>query len=269
MKNKVNFYTIMETKYGVNPNPQNLALRAYAGVQRAEYDNQLGGLVTSNPSIKNNLLWLGLKEKTQQRKILSCEIIDVTSGVCNGLNLPIIFEDDDTIENIRVDLNNPEIVTVFGRFNATVSDIPGPNQRPNKIIRNVMVIYTNLQNATQNDTTYGSPLATTYSLTYDNFKEITINDVPEFQSFYSCFDGLVAASIDKGTMQQNIGILTVKKTQTSGISVIGFHNAKTSAASEKSTVKDGTNPTSLLCYDYNMCADNLKIVYDAAVPVVP
>lgn len=270
-KNKVNLYDIMKKKYRGNPNPQNLALARYALTQQNKYGGQLRGLVGSNPSIENNLLWLGLKEKTQQRKILSCEIINVTSGVCNGLNLPFVFEDDDTIENIRVDINNPEIVTVFGRFKATVSDAPGPSQRPNKIIRNVMVIFTNLQNATQNDTTYGSMAgATTYSLTYDNFKEITVNGVPEFQSFYSCFDGLVAASIDKGTMQQNIGILTVKKTQTSGISVIGFHNAKMTAASEKSTVKDGSNPTPLLCYDYNMSADNLRIVYDdTVVPVVP
>jgi hypothetical protein len=107
-----------------------------------------------------------------------------------------------------VDINNPEIVTVFGRFKATVSDT-GPSERPNKTIYNVMVIYTNLQNAAQNDRTYGSP---THSFEYDNFKGTTVNDDPEFKSFYSCMDGLVpASSVDKGTTQQNIGILTVKK----------------------------------------------------------
>ena len=96
-----------------------------------------------------------------------------------------------------------------------------------------MVIYTNLQNAAQNDRTYGS-LA--HSFEYDNFKGTTVNDDQEFKSFYSCMDGLVPASVDKGTTQQNIGILTVKKTQASEISVIGFHNAKLSAASDKSAV---------------------------------
>jgi hypothetical protein len=258
------FYIIMRNKYAGNP-----TLRAYANTKQTESMNELVNLTGSNPSIENNLLWLGLREKTQLRKILSCTIIDVTTGTFQGLDLPIDFEDDDTIENIRVDMNNPEIVTVFGRFKATISDVPGANQRPKKIIRNVMVIYTNLRNATQNDANYG--LAATYSLTYDNFKEVTVNGVPEFQSFYSCLDGLVAASIDKGTMQQNIGILTVKKTQSSQISVIGFHNTKMTAVSDKSTVKDGTNPSPLLCYDYNMCADNLKIVYNAASasPVPP
>ena len=258
------FYIIMRNKYAGNP-----TLRAYANTKQTDYMNEYINLTGSNPSIENNLLWLGLREKTQLRKILSCTVMNTTTGTFQGLDLPIDFEDDDTIENIRVDINNPEIVTVFGRFKATVSDVPGANQRPKKTIRNVMVIYTNLRNAAQNDTTYGSLLAPPYSLTYDNFKELTVNDVPEFQSFYSCLDGLVAASIDNGTMQQNIGILTVKKTRSSEISVIGFHNTKVTAVSDKSTVKDGTNPSPLLCYDYNMCADNLKIAYDAASPVPP
>lgn len=262
IKKQQTFYTVMVNKHALN-----VPLVNYTTAKETDYGLESADLTRRISSIENNLLWLGLREKTQQRKILSCEIINVTDGTLNGLNLPIVFEDDDTIENIRVDLNNPEIVTVFGRFKATVSDdVPGANKRPNKIIRNVMVIYTNLQNAAQNDTTYG--VVGRYLLTYDNFKEITINDVPEFQSFYSCFDGLVAASIDEGTMQQNIGILTVKKMHASGISIIGFHNVKMTAISEKSTVKDGTNPTPLLCYDYNMCADNLKIKYDAALPAV-
>ena len=84
-----------------------------------------------------------------------------------------------------------------------------------------------------------------------------------FTSFY-CVDGLIPASIDKGTMQQNIGILMMKKIEpieTSQVSVVGFHNDKLTAISDMSTVKEGAIPSTLLCYDYNMCADNLKIVY--------
>jgi hypothetical protein len=265
--NRINFYTVMRNKNATNPNP-NPTLQGYATQELAEYANQLNGLNAMNPSIQNNLLWLGLEKRTQKRKILSCMILDVTTGQETELDLPIDFEDGDSIENIRVDINNPEIVTVFGRFKATVSDT-GPSERPNKAIYNAMVIYTNLQNAAQNDRTYGSPA---YSFEYDNFKGTTVNDDPEFKSFYSCMDGLVpASSVDKGTTQQNIGILTVKKTQASEISIIGFHNAKlTAAVSEKSTVKDGANASSLLCYDYNMCADNLKLAYDEfLLPPVP
>ena len=130
--NRINFYTVMRNKNATNPNP-NPTLQGYATQELAEYANQLNGLNAMNPSIQNNLLWLGLEKKTQKRKILSCMILDVTTGQETELDLPIDFEDGDSIENIRVDINNPEIVTVFGRFKATVSDT-GPSERPNKTI---------------------------------------------------------------------------------------------------------------------------------------
>jgi hypothetical protein len=224
-----------------------------------------------NQYIRNNLLWLGLQQKTLQRKILSCAIIDIRYGIpspgANDLPLPVTFDDADAIENIRVDINNPEVVIVFGKFKATIvdgGDPTNPNRRPDKIIHNVMVIYTNLQNDAQNDRNYGAPVAG-YALGYDNFKELTINEDPVFKGFYSCVDGLVAASTDKGAMQQNIGVLMVKKTKTSGFSVVGFHNGKLTAISEQSTSekeKEQANLSNVLCYDYNMCADSLKIAYD-------
>ena len=211
-------------------------------------------LSTSNPLIQNNLLWLGLKEKTTLRKILSCALINVLTHtvVPRDTPLPIVFHDDDTIENIRVDVNDPEIVTVFGKFKATVSDT-GPTARPNKVIRNVMVIYTNAQNDLQNDSTFGTP---TYSLGYDNFKGITVNEHPEFTSLYSCLDGLIPASIDKGTMQ-NIGILMVRKTQSSEHPLSDFIEPR----HHRVRYVDGKKAPSstILCYDYNMCADSLKI----------
>lgn len=215
-------------------------------------------LLRDNPTIQNNLLWLGLEKKTTDREILTCTLIHIHLYTVLPLNveLPIKFKDDDTIENIRVDINNPEIVTVFGKFTATVSD--GTGSRPDKVIRNAMVIYTNLQNDKQNDLTFG---IASYSLGYDNFKGTTINENPEFISYY-CVDGLIPASIDKGTMQQNIGILMMKKigsVETTEVSIFGFHNDKLSTISDVSTIKEGTTPSTLICYDYNMCADNLKI----------
>jgi hypothetical protein len=258
------FYRIMENKY---PNAANPVINVYA---RSKIDNsqiEYHDLRGRNPNCRNHLLWLGLMEKTTAREILSCKIINRENLNTFDLDLPIAFEDGDSIENIRVDINNPEIVTVFGKFKATVSD--AMDVKPKKVIQNVMVIYTNLQNAQQNDSTYGNPA--TYSLGYDNFKGISISENEEFVSFYSCIDGLVPASIDKGTMQQNFGILTVKKTQTSEPVIIGFHNAALSTMSDKSTVKEGAIQVPFtLCYDYNMCADSLKIVYNEfAQPPVP
>lgn len=252
---KNRFYIIMQIKHHTLINP--LEAR-HAGVKIREVQQEYTSLINSNPMIRNNLLWLGLEKKTTVRKILSCTLINVRTHTVAPLDiqLPIEFEDDDTIENIRVDINNPEIVTVFGKFTATVFDTPGPTARPNKVIRNAMVIYTNLQNNEQNDSTFGTLI---YSLGYDNFKGTTLNEHPMFTSFY-CVDGLIPASIDKGTMQQNIGILMMKKIETietTEVSIVGFHNNKLSTISD---TKEGAIPSTLLCYDYNMCADNLEIV---------
>ena len=258
------FYTIMENKY-----PTTNRINAYATREVTTYMDKFEMLIDPrvnpgiNPNITDHLLWLGLKEKTQVRKILSCKHINGERLTAVDLALPVEFEDGDSIENIRVDINDPEIITVFGKFKATVSDsVTGPTARPNKVIRNVMVIYTNLQNDVQNDSTFGTA---TYSLGYDNFKGTTVNEHPAFTSFY-CVDGLIPASIDKGTMQQNIGILMIKKIEpieTNEVSIIGFHNDNFTAVSN---VKEGAIPSTLLCYDYNMCANNLKIVYDGLPP---
>ena len=257
--NSMRFYTIMQNKYP-NTDPK----YAYATSEINNYANKIENLIDQavnpnvNPNITDHLLWLGLKEKTQLREILSCKHIDGSRLTSAELALPITFEDGDTIENIRVDINDPEIVTVFGKFTATVSDTP--TARPNKVIRNAMVIYTNLQNNVQNDSTFGTA---GYSLGYDNFKGTTINEDPMFTSFY-CVDGLIPASIDKGTMQQNIGVLMMKKIETietietTEVSIVGFHNDKLSTISVSDT-KEGAIPSTLLCYDYNMCADTLKI----------
>jgi hypothetical protein len=260
--NSYRFYSVMQNKYNNKP-----AINAYAISKIDTYKREFVYLRIQNEHIDDHLLWLGFKEKTTARNILLCSRVANTIQT-SELVLPITFEDGDSIENIRVDINDPEIVTVFGKFKATVSDVTGKSKRPNKIIQNVMVIYTNLQNEKQNDSTYGGPA---YSLGYDNFKGISINENEEFASFYSCTDGLVPASIDKGTMQQNIGILTVKKTKTSEPVIIGFHNAALTTMSDKSTVKEGAIHVPFsLCYDYNMCADGLKIMYNEfAYPPLP
>ena len=250
LNDKFRFYKIMEIKH------RGHVAEAHATEKKGKVQRKYNSL--TNPMIQNNLLWLGLEKKTTARKILSCTLINVVTNTVAPLDvpLPIVFEDGDTIENIRVDINDPEIVTVFGKFTATVSDVPGLNARPNKVIRNAMVIYTNLQNNVQNDSTFGIPR---YSLEYDNFKGTTVNEDPMFTSFY-CVDGLIPASIDKGTMQQNIGILMMKKIgsiETTEVSIVGFHNDKLSTISD---TKEGAVPSTLLCYDYNMCADSLKIV---------
>ena len=254
LKNVLNsnrFYTIMENMYP-NPNP----IHAHATSENTKCITKFNMLV-ANPNITDHLLWLGLKEKTQVRKILSCKHIngERLTAIDLVLQPTLEFEDGDSIENIRVDINDPEIVTVFGKFTATVSDALGPTARPNKVIRNAMVIYTNLQNDVQNDSTFGTG---TYSLGYDNFKGTTVNEHPMFTSSY-CVDGLIPASIDKGTMQQNIGILIMKKietVETTEVSIVGFHNDKLTTISD---IKEGAILSTLLCYDYNMCADNLKI----------
>jgi hypothetical protein len=266
--NSYRFYTIMENKYTTNPryiNPINLAhARSEINNYTDKFNNMLvdDPTVNPNPNINPNItdyfLWLGLKEKTQVREILSCKHINGERLTAVDLELPIEFEDGDSIENIRVDINDTEIVTVFGKFKATITDpeVDPEKRRPNKVIRNAMVIYTNLQNDVQNDSTFGRPR---YSFGYDNFKGTTVNEDPMFTSFY-CVDGLIPASIDKGTMQQNIGILMMKKIETietTEVSIVGFHNDKLTTISD---TKEGAIPSTLLCYDYNMCADNLKII---------
>jgi hypothetical protein len=261
--NSYRFYNIMENKYTTDPK------NAYARIEIDNYTEKFNMLVDQivnpsiNPNITDHLLWLGLKEKTEVRKILSCKHINGERLTAADLKLPIEFKNDDTIENIRVDINNPEIVTVFGKFTATVTDTRGPTARPAKVIRNAMVIYTNLQNDMQNDENFGIPA---YSLGYDNFKGTTVNEDPMFTSFY-CVDGLIPASIDKGIMQQNIGILMMKKIETietTEVSIVGFHNDKLSTISD---TKEGAIPSTLLCYDYNMCADSLEIVLPPAPPL--
>ena len=49
----------MRNKNATNPNP-NPTLQLYANVKRREHDDELRGLNAMNPSIQNNLLWLGL-----------------------------------------------------------------------------------------------------------------------------------------------------------------------------------------------------------------
>ena len=77
------------------------------------------GLETVNPRIKTNLLWIGLKNRyenppgTVLREILSCSLVRRPGVVPQPLPLPLIFQPDDSIENIKVDINDPEIVTVF------------------------------------------------------------------------------------------------------------------------------------------------------------
>lgn len=98
-----------------------------------------------------------------------------------------------------------------------------------------------------------------YSLGYDNFQPITINSLPDFQGYHSCVDGLVVVSNQGGTMQKNMGILLVKKTEISSNSIIGFHDNKiTEITIDKQHDKVGDLWSSMLCYDYNMCADIIQ-----------
>ena len=235
------------------------------------------GLETVNPVIKTNILWIGLKKRCEhvaggvqviEREILSCSFIYYDAVIAGGvpqfqpLALPFItFEPDDSIESIKVDINDPEIVTVFGKFTATIR---GVNGRTDKKIQNAMVIYTNLMNDNNNNDNYGivappPPPLLPYSLGYDNFQPITINSLPDFQGYHSCVDGLVVVSNQGGTMQKNMGILLVKKTEISSNSIIGFHDNKiTEITIDKQHDKVGDLWSSMLCYDYNMCADIIQ-----------
>ena len=225
------------------------------------------GLQTVNPIINTNLLWIGLKKRCEYvvagaqitvREILSCSLIQSPVAAPQTLALPLIFQADDFIENIKVDINDPEIVTVFGKFTATIR---GVNGKPDKTIRNAMVIYTNLMNDNNNsNVNFGNIAAPIpYSLEYDNFQPITINSLLEFQGYYSCIDGLVVVSNQGGTMQKNMGILLVKKTQIAPNSIIGFHDNKiTEITIDTQHNKVGDLWSSMLCYDYNMCADIIQ-----------
>jgi hypothetical protein len=241
IQNKINTLTSRLSNPAGNPNPP--------------------GLAFVNPRIKTNLLWIGLKNRyenppgTVLREILSCSLIRRPGVVPQPLPLPLIFQPADYIENIKVDINDPEIVTVFGKFTATIR---GVNGKPDKTIRNAMVIYTNLMNANNSNVNFGDiAAAPPYSLEYDNFQPITINSLLE--GYYSCIDGLVVVSNQGGTMQKNMGILLVKKTQIASNSIIGFHDNKiTEITIDKQHDKDGDLWSSMLCYDYNMCADIIE-----------
>jgi hypothetical protein len=52
---------------------------------------------------------------------------------------------------------------------------------------------------------------------------------------------------------------------------VGFHNGKLTSVSEKSNFEDAAIPSSIVCYDYNMCADSFKTVYNefSRPPVAP
>jgi hypothetical protein len=229
------------------------------------------GLRDVNPRIITNLLWIGLKKRceylvggvqTTVREILSCSLVLGPGMAPQTLALPLIFQPADYIENIKVDINDPEIVTVFGKFTATIR---GVNGKPDKTIRNAMVIYTNLMNDNNSNENFGvvvppPPLPLLpYSLEYDNFQPITINSLPDFEGYYSCVDGLVVVSNQGGTMQKNMGILLVKKTQIVPNSIIGFHDNKiTEITIDKQHDKVEDLWSSMLCYDYNMCADIIE-----------
>jgi hypothetical protein len=139
-----------------------------------------------------------------------------------------------------------------------------------------MVIYTNLGNQYNNNDNYGRrnpppplPLRP-YSLEYDNFQPITINGLPEFQGYYSCVDGLIVASNHSGgTMQQNMGTLLVKKNQVDPPVMIGFHDHKITELTIEEQYSDASDIwSSILCYDYNMCADIIQ--YDETTnPAIP
>ena len=241
-----------------------------------------GGLISDNPLISHSMLWIGLKEQCDDTaagviylKILSCSIINIQRHLMNPatppdlqqLVLPVTFKPDDFIEKIKVDINDPEIVTVFGRFTATIQD-----RDPTKVktIQNAMVIYTNLGNRYNNNENYGDIAAVPnpYSLEYDNFQPLTVNSLPEFKGYYSCVDGLIVASNHgSGNVQQNMGTLLVKKTQTSTTPVlIGFHDNKITELTIDEQYSVGSDMwSSILCYDYNMCADIIQ--YDETNPM--
>jgi hypothetical protein len=249
--------------------------------------NNLGpppfGLKRDNLRIESNMLWIGLKRRcvtaagVVQREILSCTMIDhlnVVPGAQPDLVevdlRNVTFLPGDFIEKIKVDINDPEIVTVFGRFTATVQDRFDATRV--KTIQNAMVIYTNLGNQYNNNRNFGiiaapppPPPLLPYSLEYDNFQPITINGLPEFQGYYSCVDGLIVASNHGGgTVQQNMGTLLVKKNQTENPVAIGFHDHKITELTIDEQYSDASDIwSSILCYDYNMCADIMGYEWDA------
>ena len=236
------------------------------------------GLKRANPQIVNSMLWIGLKRQcitavgVVQRDILSCSIIDHLNAPARpnvqNVVLPVTFSDGDFIEKIKIDINDPEIVTVFGKFTATIREIPGGRV---KTIRNAMVVYTNLGNEYNNNENFGTTVApppprlpVQYSLGYDNFKPLTIDGLREFQGYYSCVDGLIVASNHGGgTAQQNMGTLLVKKNEASPPIVIGFHDHKITELTDEQYNGVGDIWSSILCYDYNMCADVIGYQWDA------
>lgn len=213
---------------------------------------EMQNLSDTNPNVADSMLWIGLKKKHDKLSILSCHIIDrSTSGVVRlDLDDLITFEVNDTIEKIRVDINDPEIVTVFGKFTATIKINDGKFKK----IRNAMVIYTNLENKYNNNGNYCNTAATLkYRLNSDNFEAVTVN-LSEFDTYSSnsCLDGLVVASNNNGTKQQNVGILLIKTNEVTP-TVIGFHENKITKL--KSDDSNGGVWSNILCYDYPMCAD--------------
>ena len=236
--------------------------------------SQQNGLKYENSQIENNMLWIGLKKQyvgnttgRVERKILSCSIIQYLDGtndkpVLEDVFLPVTFLPGDFIEKIKIDINDPEIVIVFGKFTATIQE--RIDETKVKTIQNVMVIYTNLGNKYNNNKNYGNTQS--YSLKYDNFQSLTINNLPEFKGYYSCVDGLVVASYSGGTMQQNMGTLLVTKSEAVKTPVvIGFHDHKiTGLTIDKQYNNESDIWSSILCYDYNMCADTIGYQWDAS-----
>jgi hypothetical protein len=216
---------------------------------------EIGNLTRANRNVVDSMLWIGLKKKHNDLDILSCHIINYSTGdvvKLDDLDGLIEFEENDTIEKIRVDINDPEVVTVFGKFTATIKI----NDSKFKKIRNAMVIYTNLENKHNNNGNYCNTTAIgslKYKLNYDNFEAITVN-LSEFDAYASnsCLDGLVVASNNNGTKQQNVGILLIKTNEVTPV-VVGFHENKITKL--KSDESNGGVWSNILCYDYSMCAD--------------
>jgi hypothetical protein len=216
---------------------------------------EIGNLTRANRNVVDSMLRIGLKKKHNDLDILSCHIINYSTGdvvKLDDLDGLIEFEENDTIEKIRVDINDPEVVTVFGKFTATIKI----NDSKFKKIRNAMVIYTNLENKHNNNGNYCNTTAIgslKYKLNYDNFEAITVN-LSEFDAYASnsCLDGLVVASNNNGTKQQNVGILLIKTNEVTPV-VVGFHENKITKL--KSDESNGGVWSNILCYDYSMCAD--------------
>jgi hypothetical protein len=215
-----------------------------------------------NPKISYSMVWVGLEEKHKKYDILTCFIVNSSNpSSFQTLNLKdiITFEPGDKIEKIRVDINDPEIVTVFGKFTATITF----NGKTKKI-HNAMVIYTKLQDVSSNNKNYAysDKIITPYSLTYNSFESITVK-LPEFEK-YSFVDGLVVASNNGGgTKQQNMGVLLIKTNEVTPV-IIGFHENKVT----KLKGHDTDIWSNILCYDYSMCADKWMWNNISKVPVL-